>query len=82
MSFLDKLSLLFRPRERAFRNDLDKIYDDLPEIQKRKPNFDCPSCGADFVKLPFICNWCGYVFGTPGASRTDNPPHVGEKENK
>ena len=80
MSFLDKLSLLFRPREKAFRRDLDDVYKGIPTVDINK----FAEYEADKLDAASICSVCGKAceitsdgFFKPVCDcDEDNPPHA------
>lgn len=79
MSLWDRFTLLFRPRERAFRRDIDEIYEGKATLEKcGKPQpgdvfFD--DKGNDFV-----VDYKGRL--KPLKDFADNPPQTGEKKSK
>lgn len=84
MSFLDKLSLLFRPRERAFRADLDGVYKGIPTVDIN----EFAEYEMDKLDAAGICAVCGQTcevtpdgFFKPVCDcYDDNPPPGTEKK--
>ena len=74
MSFLDKLSLLFRPRERAFRKALGKIHPySFEDFENPKPGDIFEDENGEYHVLDRNGKF------SPLESEPDNPPLEGEK---